>query len=368
MRFRVPDYKGKAGIISLSFDEKTKQDLLEDALDFWFVTEDQIIAYPERVIVSKDPELIHTILHGNNYDIYDIQEDGMGYCCYENGSVETTFFITAHCNSNCIMCPSSAYSRTKGTGFDFGKLMKIASHMPEDVPHITITGGEPFLAGKQIFELFAFMTKKFQRTDFLLLTNGRAFALEEYCRKLKETLPAQCLIGIPIHGSTETLHDHITMAEGSFRQMMMGIKRLVHLGLRVEVRIVVSWLNVGDLEALSDLIIKELSGVEIVTIMAMEMTGSAYINKDKVWIPYKEAFPSVKKAAMALIRAGIDTRFYNLPLCTVSKDLWTLCEKSISKNKVRFADQCDHCSMRTACGGLFAGTINLEKEELEPIK
>ena len=36
-------------------------------------------------------------------------------------------------------------------------------------------------------------------------------------------------------------------------------------------------------------------------------------------------------------------------------------------DKVRFGETCEKCKMRKACGGIFAGTISLEKGELRAI-
>lgn len=82
----------------------------------------------------------------------------------------------------------------------------------------------------------------------------------------------------------------------------------------------------------------ELSGVDYVSIMAMEMTGNARVNQDKVWISYVDAALVAEDAALVLIENGIDVKLYNFPLCTVKNEFWTLCEKSISPDKVRYAE------------------------------
>ena len=89
--------------------------------------------------------------------------------------------------------------------------------------------------------------------------------------------------------------------------------------------------------------------------------------KDKVWIPYREAAKAIEEAAILLLEHEIDVKLYNFPLCTVKNNLWTLCEKSISPDKVRYSDVCSHCKMRKSCGGVFAGTISIEKGELKAI-
>ena len=82
---------------------------------------------------------------------------------------------------------------------------------------------------------------------------------------------------------------------------------------------------------------------------------------------YKKSFELISDGIFELIKNGIDVKLYNFPLCTIDKKYWTLCEKSISPQKVRFAEGCDKCLMKELCGGVFAGTYLLEKEELEAI-
>ncbi len=101
--------------------------------------------------------------------------------------------------------------------------------------------------------------------------------------------------------------------------------------------------------------------------MAMEMLGNAAVNKDEVWISYTEAFRSTRNLVRRLVEHGIDIAFYNFPLCTVDRNMWSICSKSISDYKIRFLPQCDECSVKDACGGIFAGTVRLEKEDIIPV-
>lgn len=240
--------------------------------------------------------------------------------------------------------------------------------MPTYLPHITITGGEPFLAGGRLFDLLNFLKSKFDQTEFLLLTNGRIFCLDRYADLFEETAPAGILVGIPVHGSSAEIHDAITQTPGSFDQTMAGIDNLLRRNIRVEIRIVVSALNHDDLGALGQMIAGRFPAISHVSIIAMEMTGSARANKDKVWISYQSSAEAVRKLTDHLIAHQIDVRLYNFPLCTVHPSHWMLARKSISEHKVRYGQNCGRCKIRHQCGGLFAGTLALEEEELEVIE
>lgn len=365
MEIKFLNYAGEFKIVSIALDEETKADLLDDNIDFLYVTESKLSLFPDEIELKLNIEIEAVFTKLNNYDVYEIWPNGTFRRIYDVSSIDNYFYVTGKCNSNCVMCPSSDYSRKNANEADIHNLIEIAKHIPTDTKHLTITGGEPFMAGKGIFEFISFLRDKYEETEFLILTNGRIFAVEEYAKLLRESIPRRCIIAIPIHGSCASTHDAITRAEGSFKQTIVGIKRLLALKIKVELRLVVCNLNLNDFDRLAELIIKELPTVEYISVMATEMTGNAFLNRNQVWVPYKKAFSSVERAIKRLIENGIDVKLYNFPLCTVKKEFWTLCEKSISPDKVRYAEICDTCLYKKACGGVFAGTFLLEKDELE---
>lgn len=367
MIVKLENYNGKYKIVSLALSQAAKEDLLKDSLDFIYISDNDIRLYPEDVQISRDKKIIHKFETAHNYDVYELWENGRLSEYYDDSSLDNYFFVTGKCNSNCVMCPSPDISRQKGGNTSIDTLIEIAKHIPTDAPHLTITGGEPFMIGPEIFRFFEFLRSKFECTDFLLLTNGRIFAVDSYVQRFVEKAPKNSIVAIPIHGSTANIHDMITQSNGSFNQTKIGIKKLLKVGIHVELRIVVSRLNKDDIHNIAQMISTELSEVDYVSIMAMEVTGSAWVNRDKVWISYVDAAQVAENAALVLIENGIDVKLYNFPLCTVKKEYWTLCEKSISPDKVRYAETCENCKMKNACGGVFAGTMSMEKGELRAI-
>lgn len=367
MKIHIDNYQGEGGIFSLALDDSTKEELLGESVSVLFVSENSICFYPEKTSIMVDEELIEKLRKCNNFDVFEIYNDGDLVRLYDDSAADTMFFITEKCNSNCIMCPSPEVSRKRGLSTSVDKLITLAGHMPSDVPHVTITGGEPFMVGKDLFRLLSFCQNKFEQTEFLILTNGRIFALREYCDLLYENIPNHCVIAVPIHGSNEELHDAITQTLGSFQQTYIGLKRLQKAGIKTELRIVVTKNNNDNLGDIAHLIVSSFDKANYVSIMAMETTGSAFQNIEQVWISYRESFPQVRAAVEILMKAGIDVRLYNYPLCIVDKDMRTLCYKSISEWKRKYAPCCDNCKLRDSCGGLFGGTYKLEKEELKAI-
>ncbi len=369
MRLKFINYYGKNKIVSIAISQQVREDLEKDKLDYIYVQNNKYFLCSDGLEVELDcyKEDKQFTSKLNDYDVYELWEDGTLVNCYCNKNIDNYFFVTGKCNSNCVMCPSPEVARKNGEVNRAEKLIEIAKHIPVNVNHLTITGGEPFMLGNSIFKFLNFLKCKFEYTEFLILTNGRIFAVPKYLEHLKETIPNNTIIGIPLHGSNAIVHDNITQVKGSYDQTVEAIENLCSNGIRVELRIVISKLNVDDFRRMVDLIIKKMSKIEYISIMAMEMTGNAYVNREKVWIPYREAFDKIADSVMLLIKNGIDVKLYNFPLCTVERKFWTLCEKSISSNKVRYTKTCDGCSVKDACGGLFAGTYNLENGELKRI-
>lgn len=369
MSLKFKNYNLGYRVVSLALDECARDKLILEELPLLYMDrgKNELIMLPEEIVLSADHSDLEKVSLYNNYDVFEIWGNGVLARKYNDKSDDNYFFITGKCNSNCIMCPSPEHSRKAPETIDLPYLLELAKHIPSDVNHITVTGGEPFLMGEQIFTFLQYLKEKFECTEFLFLTNGRVFAIDKYLQMFCQTAPRNSIVAIPIHGSCQEIHDSITRADGSFEQTRIGVKRLLKKGFPVEIRLVVSKLNMNDFDNISRLIIKEFKGIEYVSVIAMEMTGTARMNLEKVWIPYKESFTHISGAVRLLIENGIDVKLYNFPLCTVDKQFWTLCEKSISDNKVRFAEDCDSCRYKKACSGVFAGTLQLERDELRPI-
>ena len=364
---RLINYKKGFRIVSIALDKHTKEDLAEDKIDFLYVSDGKVELYPEGERLEADARVFDELTRCNNYDVFELWDNGALYKCYDHSSIENYFFVTGKCNSNCIMCPSSDFSRRRAGEANIQKLIEIARHIPTSVRHMTITGGEPFMAGEEIFELFKFLNDKYDLTEFLILTNGRIFSVDRYVLKFSETMPRYSLVGIPLHGSTPAKHDAITRSENSFIQTVIGLKKLLALKVPIELRLVVCDLNINDFENMAEMICRDFPTVSHVSIMAVEMTGNARKNAKEVWIPYSWAFNKIAPAVKYLINNGINVKLYNFPLCTVWREFWLLCEKSISTEKVRFAEVCKVCNYSSSCGGVFAGTFSLEKNDLRAV-
>lgn len=358
----------KCYIGSISASQETDTYLLDRGLNpihyskgfLTLVNEDKAFAVPEET--TDFFEGLH------NLDVLEIYENGtLRLQCSEFAN-DNTLFITSKCNSNCVMCPSGDYSRREGTIPEQDEIMDLIRHYPYNTKHITITGGEPFLFRDAMFQALSYLKENLDETEFLVLTNGRIFCLDNYVEQLNQSIPRYTTLAIPLHGSTAEKHDRITRSDGSFTQTISGISKLLAAHIPVELRIVVSGLNSDDLTSIAQLIITQIPSVYSIHFIGLEMLGNAAINNKEVWIPYRKAFKAAKEAVDLLINAGINVAFYNFPLCSVESAYWPICKKSISEYKRNFPEPCQKCKYKLICGGVFTGSLRYSINDLHPFE
>lgn len=368
MIIKIENYDKQYRIASLAKDETVKKCLLDKSLNVIMVKSDHIVFYPENKSFSVNKTNLELFEKSGNYDVFEISSLGNAYKYYNTKSLDNAILVTNRCNSNCIMCPTAESIRKGDEEYNGKQLVELAKYIPSDAPHITITGGEPFLIKKDMFTLLNYLKNNLYKTSYLLLTNGRAFCSKEYTFLFKKNAPPDIVLGIPIHGYSSDTHDYIVRSKGAFQQTFYGLKNLLSIKATIELRIVISKLNANYITQIAKLIVNEFYGVFCVKIIGLEMTGNAAVNRNNVWISYPEAFRKATEGIDFLIKSGIDVGIYNFPLCSVDKKYWNICEKSISPYKVRFAEQCNECKIKDACGGIFSGTIRLAKDDIHPIR
>ena len=367
MIIRLNDYRLGNKVASLALDQETFQHLLQRHLNVIYLAGCKLYFYPDDLWMDLTEAQATLFKQCDNYDVFQVNSIGQAYRYYDNESVDNAFMLTEQCNSNCIMCPATDNMRKRKHTENVDEVLEIIRHMPSDARHITITGGEPFLLGSRIFEVFSAFKDKCRYTSFLLLTNGRALSYEPFIREFHRTAPKKIIIGIPLHGYDAMTHDAITRSPGGFEQTVRGIRNLINYGFRVELRIVVSKLNYKNITRICQLITERFPEVYRVKLMGLEMLGNAAVNQEEVWIPYDVAFGASKEGIDLLIRNAIQVGLYNFPLCAVDTEYHSIASKSITGYKIRYADECEKCHIKDACGGIFAGTIRLAKHDVKPV-
>ena len=330
--------------------------------------------YTDRIVFSSDQSSIRIdetiwkrLSDLQSGDIVSINDRGVCYRLYTAAEGDATIFMGGNCNSNCMMCPSSDYERHLDYTNNREALLRFIDMLPENLPHYVVTGGEPTMRSDLFLEVMERMADRVPEADALILTNGRSFSSMPFLEKLLLKCPPYLTAAIPIHGSCSCVHDAITRADGSFRQTMRGIHHLLSRGISVEIRVVVTKMNCGDLERVAELICNHFPQVLCVNFISLEVRGNCIKNKEEVYINPSESFCKAKTAINRLIGCGIDVGLYNYPLCCVERGYWFLCKKSISPEKVRYDEACDVCEVKDICGGLFVSTLKTVHPTVTPV-
>ena len=135
------------------------------------------------------------------------------------GPLKAFWEITYRCNSRCLNCEiwkrKSAGELTTNQALDvLGQLRDI------DVPHISFSGGEPFLR-KDFLEVMA--AAHSMGFKYSINTNGSLLD-DERCRKLAQFPPES--IYLSLDGACPETHDKIRGVEGSFKGVLDAVDRL----------------------------------------------------------------------------------------------------------------------------------------------
>ena len=364
----LSQYKGEYKIFVVSKCKETTDALLSENLTVGELSNDSLVILPDDIkipILDSEKERMQVFAEG---DVIDINKNGIIYRWFSSVEGDAGIATTALCNSNCIMCPASDKERQQENNVTIEQIDTVLKHMPKDLWHFTITGGEPTLVGEEKFiHILTSVKRELPFTKVLLLTNGRTLGDKEFFEKFILEMPKNMRVAIPIHGSTPEKHDFITQAPGSFVQTLRAIANLLKAKVEVEIRIVVSKLNCDDVTTIAKMITELFPTVTIVHFVGLEMRGNCVVYPDKVLISYQEAFEKSKNAIKLLIQKGIDVALYNFPHCMIDKEYWPIAQKSISAYKSMFYDECSNCKLRDICCGIFLATMNYYKPTVYPI-
>lgn len=302
-----------------------------------------------------------------DYDIIEINNQGIARQIYQCDSIDNVLFVTNRCNSNCIMCPDSDNARRNGSLNRIDYLLELARLIPDKKQFLTITGGEPTLIKYDLFKLLEYCQEKFQLSEFQMLSNGRSFADDSYRERFIGSVPKNFFLGVPLYSADSETHNSITRAHNGFEQTVYALTELQKT-INIEIRVVVMNNNYKELPRLSQFIATMLPMIKVVSFMGLELLGNASIARDDLWIDYDKAIPYIEHSLNILIDNGIPGRIFNFPLCSMPPRLWANSVQSITDYKIRFKEACDECVVKKYCGGFFYSTINYPGVKVFPIK
>ncbi|MDP2860248.1 MAG: His-Xaa-Ser system radical SAM maturase HxsC [bacterium] len=298
-------------------------------------------------------------------DVIEIFPDGRINVLYQIKSRHNLIFVTSKCDCHCIMCPQPVDENEESLTDLNLKLIPLIS---KETQELALTGGEPTLAGEDLFRLILVCKDFLSKTSLLLLTNGRKFSDFGYTRLFSSLRHPDITIGIPLYGDNDLEHDAVMGSKGAFNETVMGIINLASFGNQIEIRTVVHNLTYNKLLRISDFIYRNMTFVRHIAFMGLEVIDRARKNVGLLWVEPDKFVPYLEESIHYLIQRGMKVSIYNIPLCLLPDYLWGFAQKSISDWKNLFDTKCIECSVKEKCSGMFDSGIDIYGKYLKPIR
>lgn len=167
--------------------------------------------------------------------------------------------VNNSCNQNCIFCYNHRPHENFKREGNYKALLKVLKRIYTlaDIGNITFTGGEPLLEPR-LPELILFA--KMKKSLSTVISNGTLFTPD----RLREMLLVKNdLFQLPVHSYKSEVHDRMTGLNGSHEKSVKAIKELQSAGANVVAVIVLTGLNIKDIDKtiqfISELGIKQIS-------------------------------------------------------------------------------------------------------------
>ena len=288
----------------------------------------------------------------NEGDIVGIQHRTRRFrSLYRKNSRHNSFLVTERCNNYCLMCSQPPKSIN-----DRWILDEIAEALPlldPSLQTLTFTGGEPLTEWHEFVDVLARCRDVLPSTAVQVLTNGRAFADTQIVNAWSAVNHPNLIAAIPVYSAVDHVHDHVVQAKGAFDETIMGILKLKDRGQKVEIRVVLHALTAPSIAETCHWLARNLPFVDHVALMGMENAGFALANDALLSIDPMDYQAELAEAVEWLITAGVNVSVYNLPRCVLDRSVWPFAVQSISDWKNGFVEECEMCSERQQCSGLF---------------
>lgn len=140
--------------------------------------------------------------------------------------IKKTVIITGYgCNNRCRFCiDADKRNLVEKTTQDI--ILEMMHARKRERTYLEIIGGEQTLRPDLAYLIRS--AKELGFNDVVMTTNGRMLAYKDYAKKLIDAGITSIIFSI--HGYSVKLHDSLTQADGSFKQLLAGIKNIKSLG------------------------------------------------------------------------------------------------------------------------------------------
>ncbi len=299
---------------------------------------------------------------------------------------KTVIFAGYQCNNQCIFCVNSKKRNMKNS--DTETIFKeIKASKERGATYLEFIGGEITIRNDGL-ELIKY-AKSLKFDTIAMATNGRIFSYYNIAKQYIEAGLTNIIFSI--HGHNNKLHDSLTLAPGSFAQLMKGIKNFKKLGFaNIGSNTTIVKQNYKKLPQIG----KFISGLGLKNcefIFVDPNCGGAKNNFYKIMPKISKIAPYVRKC----LDIGKDKAQHwdirYVPLCYFQdylnqvselKEVKTFQTEHIAQDFVNFSvesnrsiagrhktEKCRQCSLFDKCEGIWVEYLkNYGDTELKPIK
>jgi His-Xaa-Ser system radical SAM maturase HxsC len=269
---------------------------------------------------------------------------------FRRASTHNSLMLTERCDQMCVMCSQPPKKSKDAWRFKYYREALLL--VPEDA-RITISGGEPTLYKKELFELLRYVNELRPDISFHVLSNAQHLVADDIDELKNLHSGSKLTWGIPLYSADIETHELIVGKEASFNNLINNLYILASAGAEIELRTVLTGLNALDIPRIAVFISDHLPFISTWAIMALEPIGYALANKDKVFYDHGLAPQPIYRAIELSNIHSINIRLYNFPLCTISENYREYCDKSISDWKNKYVEVCEDCAEKKNCAGFF---------------
>ena len=282
----------------------------------------------------------------------------------------------------CDFCAQGG-KRSRVGGKSFAQIKAdLARAKKTGVTAVVFTGGEPTLHRDLAAAVRAARAMGYESVQ--VQTNGRRFAYYDYCLELKKAGVTE--MGPSLHGSTPEIHEMLTRAPGSFKEVASGILNCKKLGMYVLTNTVITSVNYKDLPDLARLLVR--LKVNQFQFAFVHLVGSAWENRKTLTPKKTDVLPYLKRALDVGRKGGVGCYTEAIPFCLMKGYEACVAESVIPEGPVSDADfyiesygdyrrdegkakrpQCRACSWFSRCEGPWKEYPELYGwDEFKPVK
>lgn len=301
--------------------------------------------------------------HGGAFTLYAMPEDSIDgdvvLCVpsrsgvqrlFRRASKHNTLLLTERCDQLCVMCSQPPRDINDSWRFP---LYEHALLLADPGAVVGISGGEPTLFKDALIGMIERVAERRPDLSYHILSNGQHFSEADRpaLTRLHDRIPI--VWGVPLYSHREEAHDEIVGKAGAYQRLINNLLLLGSANTRIELRTVITALNVLDLPHLATFVANNLPFVCDWAIMGMEPIGYARANWKKLFFDHSVFPQPVINAIEISALRRVPCHLYNIPRCTVPEGYRSYCVDSISDWKKKYLPACDRCIEKPRCPGFF---------------